>query len=146
MYSDIKVDDKGLKGKHVINAEDIKNLLPEEIKNDVEAIHVYVDLGQPRWVIYLKDNLGTYNYIPFSGEITYNSYGTRIRYGLIYFWRKTRYLRDQYTHKGTEKKIWATYICRPNHMVLLREVKEYWFDDGQGMGCSCRTRWFRAFP
>ena len=146
MYQDIKVDDSCLKGKFIISAEDIKNLLPEEIKNDVEAIHVYVDNGQTKWIIFLEDDMGVYNYFPFSKELIYDPYGRQIRYGLIYLWRKARYLRDEYEHKGTEKKIWATYVCRPSHMFLLREVKEYWFDDGNGMGSCTKSKWFRAFP
>lgn len=148
MYTDLKVDDSCLRGKRIISSNDIKNLLPEEIQEEVEAIHVYVyvDTVKILWVIYLKENMGTYEYVPFSKEIIYNPYGREIRYGLIYFWRKTRFQRDVYTHKGTEKKVYATYICRPNHMLLLREEKQYWYDEGNGDGYCSKSRWFKAFP
>ena len=148
MYKDLIIDDSSLRGKRIINSSDIKNLLPEEIQENVEAIHVYlyVDGVKVLWVIYLKENMGTYEYVPFSKEVTYNPYGTQVHYGLIYFWHTAKYLRDEYIHKGTEKKVYAKYICRPNHMLLLREIKEYWYDEGKGPGFCSKSKWFRAFP
>ena len=137
MYKDLMIDDTCLRGKFIISAEDIKNLLPEEIKKNVEAVHVYVyvDAVKLLWVIYLKDNIGTYEYVPFSKEIIYNPYGTQIQYGLIYLWRTVKYLRDEKT------QIYAEYVCRPNHMLLLREIKK----QGAEEGPDAKIKWFRAF-
>ena len=146
MYENLKVDDSSLRGKRVIGKSDVINLLPEEMRENVEAAYVYVDMGQPRWVIFLSDDLGEYQYHPFSHEMEYDPYAKGKDFGKIYLWRKARYLREEYTHKGTDRKVYSVYICRPHHMYLLREVKQYWYDEGQGPGFCSRTKWFRAFP
>ena len=138
------IDDTCLRGKFIISAEDIKNLLPKEIKKNVEAAHayVYVDAVKILWVIYLKDDVGTYEYIPFSKEINYNPYGRQIQYGLIYLWRTTQYLRDQYANE----KVYSEYVCRPNHMLLMREIKKYGGAKVNKDDNDTKIKWFRAFP
>lgn len=146
MYENIKVDDSCLRGKHIIGKNDIIALLPEEIRENVEAAFVYVNLGQAQWVVFLKNDNGAYSYQPFAKEMTYEPYAKRMDWGRIYFWRKARYLRDHYQNKGTEKKVYSIYVCRPNHMFLLREIKQYWLEDENGPGYSSKDKWFRAFP
>lgn len=142
----MNIDDSCLRGKRAIREKDIINLLPEEIQKNVEATYVYVNLGQPRWVLFLSDDQGGYQYHPFSHEMVYDPYVRKIDWGRIYLWRKARYLRDEYVYKGTERRVYTVYICRPGSMYLLREVKQYWFDDGNGPGYSSKSKWFKAFP
>lgn len=146
MYQSLSINDSCLRGKSIIGVKDIANLLPEHMKKQVSGIRVGVDYEGPKWVIYLKDNVGAFLYTPFSKEIIYHSYATFVKYERIYFYCRVNYLRDQYLHKGSEKKVYATYLCRNHHMFLLKESKQYWFDDGSGMGYSTKTKWFRAFP
>ena len=146
MYQDIKVNDACLRGKHIIGEKDIINLFPEEMRKEVEVAYVFVNLGQAQWVIFLKDDVGGYTYQPFSKEMVYDPYIKKIDWGRIFFWRKSRYLRDHYINKGTEKKVFTVYICRPKHMILWREVKRYELEDKDGPGYSTKSRWLRAYP
>jgi len=146
MYETIKVDDRCLTGKRVIRKNDVINLLPEEMRENVEAAYVYVDIGQPRWVLFLSDDTGGYQYHPFSHEMEYDPYAKRKDFGKIYLWRKARYLRDKYLNKGTEKEVYTVYICRPTRMYFLKEVKVYHLEDENGPGYATKSKWFRAFP
>lgn len=145
MYEDLKIDDVCLQGKHIIRRRDIINLLPEEIKESVENAFVYINEGQPLWVIYLESNSGGFLYRPFSGEMIYEPYAKKMDFGRIYFWREARYLRWQESPKRQGRKIYTVYICRPTRMYLLKETCYFWVDDGTGPGFCSTTKRFRAF-
>ena len=84
MYQNLLVDDSCLKGKSIIGVEDVKNLLPENIKEHVCDIRVRADYEGIKWVIYLYNDLGGFLYTPFSREMLYHSYVRKIEYNYIY--------------------------------------------------------------
>jgi len=140
----IQINDCCLIGKHIINKEDVLRFLPEDIRKRVTDI--YVCLIKPRWLIFTKDDEGAYNYIPFSGKIEYDAYGKKVRYGMILFWCKAKYLRDTSKHKGVCQKIYTTYVCCPNRMFLLREEKKVQIGENEEeQNFSSKRKWFKAF-
>lgn len=137
----IKVDDSALLSKRVIKTKDIFQLIPAKLQGNVETICVLVNEGLPRWFIFLWGE-GAYVYKPHSGEMEYDPYAKRVSYGRIYLWRKGRYLRSN----NKRIKTFSVYLCRPHHMVLWREIREYWDFDEAGAAGYCRSsRWFRRY-
>lgn len=139
----VPINDAELRGKFRITKKDILQLLPEEVKQQITGVNIRINNGLPHWVLSTNTAETFFVYVPFSGCLEKVSC---IRFGKILLFRKGRYLRDQYHHKGTDKKVYTVYLCRRNAMYLWREVKEYWFDDGDGLGCAASSKWFRAFP
>lgn len=140
----IKVDDSVLLSKRVIKAQDIIALVPEEVRKDVVGAYVYVNENIPFWLILC--GAGGYTYIPHSGEMVHEPYAHMIRYGRIYLSRKARYKRSEITNGIDTHKTFAVYVCRPRHMYLWKEVREYWYSNETGpVGYSVASKLFRRF-
>ena len=137
----LKIDDSALLSKRIIKVKDIFKLLPDKVKENVEGICILVNDGLPRWFIFLWGE-GAYVYKPHSGEMEYDPYAKMVSYGRIFTWRKGRYLRAV----DGSVKTFSVYLCRPHHMVLWREVREYWmFDEDGETGFSNTCKWFRRY-
>lgn len=137
----LKIDDSALLSKRVVCKKDILHLLPKDMQESVEEICVLVNDGLPRWFIFLWGE-GAYVYKPHSGVMEYDPYAKMVSYGRIYLYRKGRYLRVV----DGSIKTFSVYLCRPHHMVLWREVKEYWmFDEAGVAGYSTTCKWFRRY-
>lgn len=143
----IKIDDSVLLSKRIIRKSDIMALLPEDVKSQVKDIKVMVD-RDPRWIIFLKGG-GAYHYSPLNKdhEMYLDVAGIKPAYGKIYICRKTRVLRFEEKPEPDGDKYYSVFLCRPSFMLLLREVKEWWYTQEyiSGPGFSTFCRWFRHY-